>query len=274
MVPISSRPAAAGEAPPAAEPVPSDLQFILSEAQRVQEADVAAWSGYRFRRRAEHQELGDAGEIESRETFEFLVTPRPGGFDEELLRLDDREPLAEERERHRKLGSFGKHYRTAMSGMGNEEVDGGYSLGLLLHLSSYRYAGLEEHDGVACYRLDFFPEEDGAQKEKGLAWKVARVMKGSLWIAREGFHVAAARAETVRPISLALSLAKVSEVQVSVDCGPVGEGVWLPQRIEMRTRARILLRSIHRRNLYSYSEFLHQPPPVQEGVRSAPPASG
>lgn len=259
--PIGPRPSRAAEAHSAAEPVPSDLQFILAEAQRVQEADVAAWSDYRFIRRAEHQDLGESGEIEDHEVFEFLVTPRLGGFHEELLRLDDREPMEEERDRHRKLGSFGKHYRALMSGASNDEVEGGYSLGLLLHLSSYRYVGLENRDGVACYRLDFFPDEDGGPKEKGLAWKVARVMKGSLWIAREGFHVVAARAETVRPISLALSLAKVSEVQVSVECGPVGEGVWLPHRIEMRTRARILLNSIHRRNRYAYSEFLHQPPP-------------
>ena len=260
-VPIGPGPSRAAEAPPTAESAPSDLQFILSEAQRVQEADVAAWSGYRFRRRAEHEDLDDEGKVERHEVFEFLVTPRPGGFDEELLRLDDREPLTEERERHRKLGSFGKHYRTLMTGAGNDEVEGGYSLGLLLHLASYRYAGLEDRDGVACYRLDFFPDEDAGQKEKGLAWKIARVMKGSLWIAREGFHVVAANAETVRPISLALSLAKVSEVQVSVACAPVGEGVWLPRRIEMRTRARILLNAFHRRNLYAYSEFLRQPPP-------------
>jgi hypothetical protein len=258
---IAARPAEAAEVAPATNHVPSDLQFILSEAQRVQEADVAAWARYRFRRRAEHQEIGDSGEIEAHEFFEFLVTPRPGGFDEELLRLDDREPLADERDRHRKLGSFGKHYRTLMSGAGNDEIEGGYSLGLLLHLASYRYAGMEDHDGVACYRLDFFPDEQAGPKEKGIAWKVARVMKGSLWIAREGFHVAAASAETVRPITLALSLAKVSEVQVSVRCAPVGDGTWLPWRIEMRTRARILLKSIHRRNLYAYSDFLRLPPP-------------
>ncbi|HEV8701865.1 MAG TPA: hypothetical protein VGV60_11395 [Candidatus Polarisedimenticolia bacterium] len=258
---IAARPVEAADLAPAADHVPSDLQFILSEAQRVQEADVAAWASYRFRRRAEHQDIGDAGEIEEQEVFEFLVTPQPGGFDEELLRLDDREPLADERDRHRKLGSFGKHYRTLMTGVGNDEIEGGYSLGLLLHLASYRYAGLEDHDGVACYRLDFFPDEAAGPKEKGLAWKVARVMKGSLWIAREGFHVAAARAETVRPISLALSLAKVSEVEVSVVCAPVGEGIWLPRRIEMRTRARVLLKSMHRRNLYAYSDFLRQPPP-------------
>jgi len=249
-------------APPALSPPasPSDLQFILAEAQRVQESDVAAWTRYRFRRRAERQEIGESGEVLRREILEFQVTPREDGFDEELLRQDGEEPRRDEKERHRGVGSFAKRYRTLISGVGREEAEGGYSLGLLLHLSSYRYAGLEEREGVACYRLDFFPD-DARPQQGGVAWKVASAMRGSLWIAREGFHVAAARAETVRPIPFALSLVKVHEVQVSLDSGPVGEGVWLPRRIEMQTRARILFKPIRRRNLYVYSDFLRQPPP-------------
>jgi len=246
--------------PAAPDSAPSDLHFILSQAQQVQEADVAAWTRYRFRRRAERQEIGESGEVVRREGLEFQVTPGDGGFDEELLLLDGREPPAGEKERYRNLGSFAKHYRTMLSGVGHEEVEGGYSLALLLRLSSYRFAGREDREGVACYRLDFSPDQE-RPKERGVAWKVVSAMRGSLWIAREGFHVVAARAETVRPIPLALSLAKVHEVQVSVECGPVGEGVWLPRRIEMRTRARILVKPFHRRNLYTYSDFLRLWPP-------------
>ncbi|MBI1950723.1 MAG: hypothetical protein HYS34_05085, partial [Acidobacteria bacterium] len=158
-------------APAALDPGPSDLHFILSEAQKVQEADVAAWTRYRFARRAERQEIGESGEVVRREVLEFQVTPREDGFDEELLRLDGREPPAGEKERQRELGSFARHYRTMLSGVGHEEVEGGYSLALLLRLSSYRYAGLEDREGVACYRLDFFPDE-ARPKARGVAWQV------------------------------------------------------------------------------------------------------
>src|SRR5437879_13186055 len=46
----------------AADQAPPDLQQILAEAQRVQEADVAAWSRYRFSRRTEREDLDDSGE--------------------------------------------------------------------------------------------------------------------------------------------------------------------------------------------------------------------
>jgi hypothetical protein len=246
-------------APAAAQPPAVDVPFIISEAQRVQQADVEAWTRYRFRRRAERQEIGGSNEVLARDSRDFLVTPVEDGFDEELVGLDGREPSRREKERHGGAGSFSKHYRRLRAGAGGEEAEGGYSLGLLLHLSSYRFAGLEVRDGVACYRLDFFPD-DGRPKGSGLAWKVISAMQGSLWIATEGFHLAAARAGTIRPIPFALSLGKVHEVQVSLESQPVGEGVWLPRRIEMLTRARILVKSIRRRSLYTYSDFVRLPP--------------
>src|SRR3989441_384500 len=255
--------AALRAAPPAPEALaseaPPDLQQILAEAQRVQEADVAAWSRYRFSRRTEREDLDDAGEMEGREILEFMLTPIGDGFDEELVRLDGREPEPGERERHRRAGSFTKHYHTLIEGAGGQEMEGGYSLSLLLHMSSYRYAGRETREGVDCYRLDFGPGETRGPGS-GLAWKVASVMQGTLWITVAGYHLAWAEAETTRRVPIALSLAKVREVRVSMESGPVGDGVWLPRRIEMLTPARVLVQSMHQRNLYTYSDFSRAAP--------------
>src|SRR2546425_320911 len=243
---------------PASE-APPDLQQILAGAQRVQESDVAAWSGYRFSRRTEREDLDDSGEVDGREVLEFELTPSGDGFDEELVRLDGREPEPDERERHRRAASFTKHYHTLIEGAGGQEMESGYSLSLLLHMSSYRYAGRETRDGVDCYRLDFGPGETRAPGS-GLAWKVASVMQGTLWITVAGYHLAWAEAETTRRVPIALSLAKVREVRVSMESGPVGDGVWLPRRIEMLTPARVLVQSMHQRNLYTYSDFSRAAP--------------
>jgi len=45
-----------------------------------------------------------------------------------------------------------------------------------------------------------------------------------------------------------------------MEAGPVGEGVWLPLRVEVNTNARILIKSIRRRNLFTYSDFLRLDP--------------
>src|SRR6266545_2854448 len=81
-------PASAG--PPAPlNPTPSppdDVQFIVSEAQQVQETDVAAWARYRFGRRAQREDYDDSGRVVERDDLEFVVTPDEDGFREELVR--------------------------------------------------------------------------------------------------------------------------------------------------------------------------------------------
>ena len=232
-----------------------DLRFVVSQAQRVQEADVSAWASYRFGRRSEREDYDDSGQIVARDDLEFVVTPDRGGFREDLVRHNGAPPEAAEQEHHRRAGSFGRHYGTLLAGVGGEEEEGGYSLGQLLHLSSYRFAGREALNGVDCYRLDFSPD-DVQPRMGGLAAKFTKAMAGSLWITVEGFHLAGAKAETVRPISIALSLSKVYSLKVRMDAGPVGEGVWLPERVEVITNARILFKSIRRRNLFIYADFL------------------
>jgi hypothetical protein len=253
-------PTPTSQADRASQDVRDDIRFVVSEAQKVQEADVEAWSAYRFDRRSEREDYDESGQVVGREDLEFLVTPEARGFREELVRHNGLVPEASEREHHLRAGSFERHYRTLLAGVGEEKEEGGYSLGQLLHLSSYRFAGREPWNGVDCYRLDFSPD-DVEPRMGGLAAKFTKAMAGSLWITVEGFHLAGAKAETVRPISIALVLSKVYSIKVRMDAGPVGEGVWLPSRVEVVTNARILIKSIRRRNLYTYSDFLRLAPP-------------
>jgi hypothetical protein len=230
-----------------------DVRFIVAEAQKVQEADVAAWARYRFGRYAEREDFDDSGRMVERDELEFLVTPDTDGFREDLLRHNGAAADESERDRLRRAAGFTKHYRTLVAGTEVQE-EGGYSLGQLLHLASYRFMGREPQNGVDCYRLDFTPD-DVQPRMGGLAAKFTKAMAGSLWITAEGFHLAAAKAETVRPISIGLLLAKVYSLKVRMEAGPVGDGVWLPLRVEVDTEARILIKGLHRENLFTYSDF-------------------
>ncbi len=239
---------------------PDDLRFIVSEAQKVQTADVAAWAAYRFERRSEREDYDESGRVVERDDLEFVVTPDRDGFREELVRHNGSPAAPSETAQHRRTASFNKHYRTLLAGAGGEQEEGGYSLGQLLHLSSYRFMGRESLNGVDCYRLDFNPD-DVKPRTGGLAAKITKEMAGSLWITAEGFHLAGASAATVRPVAIALALSKVYDLKVRMEAGPVGEGVWLPVRVEVTTKARILIKAIRRRNLFTYSDFLHLSPP-------------
>ena len=242
----------AGPSPPAV--LPTDLQFIVGEAQKVQRADVAAWTRYRFDRRSEREDYDDDGRVVGRDDLQFAVSPEGSGFREDLVLHNGVTPDTAEQDQQRRTASFSKHYRTLVAGAEGQE-ESGYSLGQLLHLASYEFMGREAKNGVDCYRLDFTPD-DVQPRTGGLAARFSKAMRGSLWITVEGFHLAAARAETVKPISVALWLSKVYELEVDMQAAPVGEGVWLPLRVEVTTRARIVIKMIRRRNLFTYSAYL------------------
>lgn len=257
-----------GSAGAAAQPeAPPDLALIVQEARRVQFSDMAAWSRFAFRRRVEQQRLGPAGEVLENTAMDFRIAPVPGGFDELLLSLDGRQPTPKEVSTHRRQARFSKHYGAARAGAGGGGEEAGYSIAQLLRLSSYRYAGVETVDGVACHRLDFEP--DRRRAPRGIEAKIAGAMAGSLWITADGYHLARAVARTVRPVPIALSIAKVYDLEVSLEAMPVARGVWMPRAIEVRADARVSWVSVRKRTRYAYSDFQ----PVLEGAEDGHPSA-
>jgi hypothetical protein len=250
--PFADAAAGAESAPPA------DLDLILSEARKRQFADVAAWARYRFRRRVISEKLDQAGAVFERENAESVVSPLSGGFEDVLVKLNGGEPTRSEIDRHRRIGKFAKHYAALVAGQGGEGAEGAFSLSRLLRLSAYRYAGKEAFNGVPCHRLDFSPQP--AAPGDGLAGRFTSAMEGSLWIALDGHHLAGARARTMRPISIALSLGKIHRLEVLLESQAAEPDIWLPRRVEVRSDARILVKGIHRRSVYEYSEFVRVPP--------------
>jgi hypothetical protein len=246
---------AAVQAPPSQPPPepPPDVDRIIQEAKRVQFSDMAAWARFRFRRQIEQQRLDGAGQVLETHRLEFDITPLGDGFDERLILIDGRAPTAREETQYRRQASFGRRYRAARAGGGSGGEEGGYTLESLLRLSHYTYGGLEDVGGVPCHRLDFKPEE--GEKGRGVEARIAASMAGSLWITADGHHLARAAARTVRPVSIALSIAKVYELELRLDSAPVAGGFWLPGEIEVRADARVSWVPVRKRSFYRYSDF-------------------
>lgn len=237
----------------AGAPAEEDLSALMSKAQQVQRADVKAWRDYRFRRAALREERNDSGQVLKGENLVFEIRPAAQGFEERLLEIEGRKPTPDEAAEHARKQSFTKHYATLVSGKGSGEEEG-FSLGDLLRLSNYRYAGRETIGGRLCHRVDFSPDED--RKAEGVAGKLAKAMAGRLWLTVDGLHLARAEARTVRAVSLALSLAKVHQLEVVMEAAPISEGVWLPQRIDVDSKARVFFSTRYRTLRFRYSEFL------------------
>lgn len=246
---------------------------MLEEAKRVQIEDFGSWPQFRFRRQVHREVLDADGNTDDSELLDFQIVPIETGvgefhgFDEKLLQVDDRTPTPREIERYRERGSFAKHYRKLVAGTGQEREEAGYSLAHLLRMTNYRYLGVEVLDGISCHRLDFSPAPEG--QEDGIAGLFAESMSGSIWLTVNGLHLYKARASTMKPISIALSLFKIHEFKVEMQSGPVNEQIWLPRRIQTEIRIRIIAKTIRRKTLYNYFDFVPRDRPGEGSLFQA-----
>ncbi|MCZ6777564.1 MAG: hypothetical protein O7F16_01235 [Acidobacteria bacterium] len=232
---------------------PPDLEELMRDVQHVHFLDISAWSRFRFQRQVHKERLDGEGQPVSYRTYQFQVTPVNGGFEERLTSRDGKPPTSRQIRHHREAASFTHHYNALRSGQEDSQDDEGNALAHLLYMPSYTYGGREKMDGVDCYRLDFGPQEK--TRKGSLQARIARAMVGSLWIGVEDHHLVRARSRTSRSVSVALSLTKVSDVQIDLLNKPVALGVWLPHRLEIVTKGRVSWWPIRRRSIFHYSDF-------------------
>lgn len=237
----------------AADSPAPDVAALVHEAQRVQQADAAAWRQFRFSRGVRLERLGAEGRTLGVEETLSEVTPVEEGFDERLLRINGREPTPDEVATFREKEPFARHYRTLRAGGAESEEEGGYSLATLLRLSSYRYAGREWIGGTECHRLDFSPDPD--RPKDSLAARVAGAMAGRLWLTVDGAHLIRARATSVRPVPLTLGLFSVRSLDLDLEATEVAGGTWLPGRLTIVSDVRIILVGQIRRRVITYSDY-------------------
>lgn len=229
---------------------------MLVQARGQQTADLEAWSRYAFDRQVLRQRIGKDGRAYWQETLHFRVSPTDVGFDESLLSVDGHAPSARLFRSHKEAGRFAERYRELLSGDPSDTQDG-YSLRMLLDMSSYQYRGIEQMRGTTCHRLDFDPQPLDAEKNTGdgIARRIADVSSGTLWLSAPGWHLVAAKAQTSRRVSVALGLARVERLQVSYIGAPLDSETWLPKRIEVLTEVKVLGRRTQKRNVFTYRRF-------------------
>jgi hypothetical protein len=246
-----------------AAPVRSQSPATLPSLEELREqidvtwsADVAAWALYSFNRHVTRQSLDKSGQVTFRNEMEFRVTPSADGFDELLLRIDGRAPTAREVEEHRSAQRFTKHYGQAQELELNNPLGENLALASIIKRQEHKLVGLEEVDGVPCYRstFDSRPEPQGVSSRQRLEYAV----EGSACFSVEGYHLVEFEMTTVRPVK-SRGIA-VNFLQMSIEGQPVGDGThWAPKRVAVRNDASIVGKKLRKSNSYQYSQFSYAP---------------
>lgn len=233
--------------------VRGDLEQVLEGMRASQTKDLESWAEYRFRRTVIRERRSSSGEVKERERWDFQVVPEEGGFDELLLLVDGEEPSEREIRHHRKKARFEKHYRQVRTDTVEEKDENSFPFHRLLYMPAYRYLGIVDRDGVSCHKLQFDPAP--ASEGGDIADRFSSAMGGTLWVTVDGYHLYKASAKTERSLSLGLGLAKIESVEVEFTGTEVEPDTWLPSRIQVISKGRILASPFSKRNTYLYSDF-------------------
>ena len=99
----------------AAQAPPFDFDALTTEAEARLQEDMEHWGKLEFRRQVTRRFIGEDGEVTQQLDYDLWVRPTAKGFDEELRRIDGREPTAKEIKEHRKKGRHAKQYEAYVS---------------------------------------------------------------------------------------------------------------------------------------------------------------
>jgi hypothetical protein len=227
-----------------------DVETLLSEAQRVQEADHQAWHDYSFRRHVIRQDVDREGTPKLLQEMHFLVMPKGDGFDEALLEIDGRQPTDKEIEKHRKAGRFENHWRESATLELDNPVGEDLALGEMLREQDHRIVGEEEIDGIRCHRTEFSPRPEPEKATTNE--RLSHAMKGTACFSVDGLHLVEAEMVTTRPVKK--GPAALNKLRIKMEQRPVGD-VWLPTLVEMESDVKLPGKKLRKWNKYLYTKY-------------------
>ena len=227
-----------------------DIETLLREVQRVQEADHQAWHGYSFRRHVIRQDVDREGTPQLLQEMHFLVIPKDDGFDETLLEIDGREPTDKEVKQHREAGRFEKHWRKSATLELDNPVGEDLALGEMIREQDHRIVGEEEIDGIRCHRVEFSPRPE--PEKATTSERLSHAIKGSACFSVDGLHLVEAEMESTRPVKK--GPAALNQLRIRMEQRPVGD-VWLATLVEMQSDVKIPGKKLRKWNKYRYTEY-------------------
>jgi hypothetical protein len=125
----------------------------------------------------------------------------------------------------------------------------------LLQAFDFQLIGEEIVDGRLAYGLHATPHPDYQAHSK--YGKMFSKVEGKLWVDKQNFGWIKVDGQVTQSFSMGLFVARVqrgSHVILEQTC--VGDGVWVPKRIEVRASARILfLKSLDVDRILTYSDY-------------------
>ncbi len=241
-----------------------DVHTIVRRSIAATDRSWRARIRYTYVERDEDRRLDSHGLVKSADVEVSTIIFVNGVPFEQLVKHNGLPPSpAEQRKQKEQLNKLKRETPEERTARLRQEEEDNTSLIREVPLAfDFGLIGDEIVDGRPAYVLQATPHPGYHPHGKygGMFSKV----KGKLWVDKENFGWIKADGQVIQPFSIGLFLARVLPgSHITMEQTRVGDGIWIPQHIEIRAAAKIFfIKSLIIDKILSYSDYR----PAQTGV--------
>jgi hypothetical protein len=228
----------------------------------LQRADWIREEGFEDRLICEYtsirEDLGEERQVKWREEILYKVYPVDGHIYYERVAVDGK-PLTDEERKQRKE-DFRKEI-AGQSAVKKDDTEIKFDKELLSRYKS-EILGVEAINGRPAYFLAFEPK-DGRLPVRRRIDHALNNSRGKIWIDQEDFGVVRVQFELFKPVKLwGGIIGRMGALEGSLEQVRVQGGVWLPQKVDLYMRGRVLFKSFHQQRKLTWRDARFAPKQV------------
>ncbi len=250
---------ASGQQPPRDVALPAAKEIIDRALRR---ADWIREEGFEDRLICEYtalrEDLGEEREVKWKEEILYEVYPVDGHTYYERVAVDGR-PLPDEERKQRKEDFRKEIAEQAAVKKDDSEIKFNAEL-----ISRYRAQtlGLETVNGRPAYVLAFQPKDGKLPVHRRIDHALNN-SRGKVWIDKGDFGVVRVQFDLFKPVRLwAGIIGKMGALEGRLEQIRLQEGVWLPQRVDLYMKGRVLFKSFHQQRKLTWHDARFAPKQV------------
>jgi hypothetical protein len=233
-----------------------DARQIVSPSVAATQRSWQARDHYTYIERDEDRRLDSRGLVKSEDVDVSRMTLVHGARFEQLMEHNGQLPSAEQqRKRDEDLEKLQHETPEEQTARLRKDQENRSFLQDVLEAFDFQLIGEETVDGRPAYVLHATPHP--GYRAHGKYGKMFSKVEGKLWVDKQDFGWIKVDGQVTQSFSMGLFVARVqrgSHIVLEQTC--VGDGVWVPKRLEVRASARILfVKSLDIERILTYSDY-------------------
>jgi hypothetical protein len=241
-----------------------DARAIVGPSIAATDRSWRARVHYTYLQRDEDRRLDSHGLVKSEDVEVSTIIFVDGVPFEQLVEHNGLPPSAEEQRKQKdKLNKLKRETREErVARLRQEEEDNASLIREVPQAFKFELTGEEVVNGRPAYVLQATPRP--GYRPRGKYGGMFSKVKGKLWVDKEDFGWVKADGQVLQPFSIGLFLARVLPgSRITMEQVRVGDGIWMPQHIEIRAAAKIFfIKSLIIDKVLIYSGY----GPAQTGI--------